>query len=71
MSGFVDPDVEAYTEAHTESPDDLLVRLAEETRERTTMPAMMVGPVQGLFLAFLVRALRAERVLEVGTFTGY
>jgi caffeoyl-CoA O-methyltransferase len=32
---------------------------------------MMVGPVEGRFLAFLVRALRAKRVLEVGTFTGY
>ena len=71
MSGFVDPEVEAYAEAHTEPPDDVLVRLAEETREKTTMPAMMVGSVEGRFLGFLVRALRARRVLEVGTFTGY
>jgi caffeoyl-CoA O-methyltransferase len=71
MSDFVDPEVEAYAEAHAEPPDDVLVRLAEETREKTTMPAMMVGPVEGRFLGFLVRALRARRVLEVGTFTGY
>ena len=32
---------------------------------------MMVSPVEGRFLGFLVRALRARRVLEVGTFTGY
>jgi caffeoyl-CoA O-methyltransferase len=32
---------------------------------------MMVGPLEGRFLAFLVRALGARRVLEVGTFTGY
>jgi caffeoyl-CoA O-methyltransferase len=71
MSGFVDPEVEAYAEAQTEPPDDVLARLAEETREKTTMPAMMVGPVEGRFLGFLVRALGATRVLEVGTFTGY
>jgi caffeoyl-CoA O-methyltransferase len=71
VSGFVDPEVEAYAEAHTEPPDDVLVRLAEETREKTTMPGMMVGAVEGRFLAFLVRALRPRRVLEVGTFTGY
>ena len=71
MSGFVDPEVEAYAEAHTEPPDDVLARLAEETRERTEIPQMMVGPVEGRFLGFLVRALRAKRVLEVGTFTGY
>jgi caffeoyl-CoA O-methyltransferase len=71
VSGFVDPEVEAYAEAQTEPPDDVLVRLAEETREKTTMPAMMVGAVEGRFLGFLVRALGATRVLEVGTFTGY
>jgi caffeoyl-CoA O-methyltransferase len=71
VSGFVDPAVDAYAEAHTEPPDDVLRRLAEETRERTTMPGMMVGAVEGRFLGFLVRSLRAKRVLEVGTFTGY
>jgi caffeoyl-CoA O-methyltransferase len=71
VSGFVDPAVDAYAEAHTEPPDDVLRHLAEETRERTTMPGMMVGAVEGRFLGFLVRSLGAKRVLEVGTFTGY
>ena len=71
MSFIVDPDVEAYAEAHTEPPGEVLERLAEETRAKTTAPQMMVGPLEGRFLAFLVRALRARRVLEVGTFTGY
>ena len=71
MSPIVDPAVEAYAEAHTEPPGDVLERLAEETRARTELPQMMVGPLEGRFLAFLVRALGARRVLEVGTFTGY
>ena len=71
MSFIVDPDVESYAEAHTEPPGDVLERLAEETRARTTAPQMMVGPLEGRFLAFLVRMLGATRVLEVGTFTGY
>jgi caffeoyl-CoA O-methyltransferase len=71
VSGFVDPAVEAYAEAHTEPPGDVLERLAEETRAKTTAPGMMVGAVEGRFLSFLVRATRARRVLEVGTFTGY
>jgi caffeoyl-CoA O-methyltransferase len=71
VSFIVDPDVEAYAEAHTEPPGEVLERLAEETRAKTTAPQMMVGPLEGRFLAFLVRALRARRVLEVGTFTGY
>jgi predicted O-methyltransferase YrrM len=32
---------------------------------------MMVGLVEGQFLGVLVRSLRARRVLELGTFTGY
>ena len=32
---------------------------------------MMVGPIEGRFLAFVVGAMRARRVLELGTFTGY
>jgi caffeoyl-CoA O-methyltransferase len=32
---------------------------------------MMVGAVEGAFLNFLVYLTRAERVLEVGTFTGW
>jgi caffeoyl-CoA O-methyltransferase len=68
---FIDPAVEDYAEAHTEPPGDVLERLAEETRAKTTAPAMMVGPIEGRFLAFLVFTLRARRVLEIGTFTGY
>ena len=68
---FIDPAVEAYAEAHTEPPGDVLERLAEETRAKTTVPQMMVGRIEGRFLAFLVFTLRARRVLEIGTFTGY
>jgi caffeoyl-CoA O-methyltransferase len=71
VSFIVDEAVEAYADAHTEPPGDVLERLAEETRARTTAPQMMVGPLEGRFLAFLVYALRARRVLELGTFTGY
>src|SRR5205085_7394901 len=34
-------------------------------------PQMMVGRLEGQFLAFLVRSTGARRVLELGTFTGY
>ena len=32
---------------------------------------MMVGPLEGQFLGWLVRLSRAQNVLEIGTFTGY
>ena len=71
MSFIVDPRVEEYAEAHTSPEGDLFERLAAETHEKTTAPQMMVGRIEGRFLGVLVRSLRARRVLELGTFTGY
>ena len=68
---WLDPKVDAYAEAHTTPSGELFERLAAETREETTAPQMMVGEVEGRFLEFLVRLMRAQRVLELGTFTGY
>jgi caffeoyl-CoA O-methyltransferase len=69
----VDPRIEEYAAAaSTPTPlDELLERLAAETRERTSAPQMMVGPLEGRFLALLVRLSGARRVLELGTFTGW
>jgi caffeoyl-CoA O-methyltransferase len=71
VSFIVDPSVEEYAEAHTSPEGDLFERLAAETHEKTTAPQMMVGRIEGRFLGVLVRSLRARRVLELGTFTGY
>jgi len=71
VSFIVDPQVEAYAEEHTTPDGELFERLAVETREKTTAPQMMVGRLEGRFLGVLVSSLRARRVLEVGTFTGY
>src|SRR6266700_1313463 len=71
MAFIVDEKVEAYAEAHTTPSGDLFERLAAETRENTTSPQMMVGEIEGRFLEFLVRLSKAQRVLEIGTFTGY
>ena len=68
---IVDDAVDLYAEEHTTAGGDLFDRLAAETREKTTLPQMMVGRVEGKFLEFLVRATSAQLVLELGTFTGY
>ena len=71
MSFIVDPKIEEYAEEHTTPVADLFERLAEETRAKTTAPQMMVGRIEGQFLATLVRLRGARRILELGTFTGY
>ncbi len=71
MSFIVEPRIEQYAEEHTTSDGELFERLAAETREKTTAPQMMVGRIEGQFLATLVRLSGARRILELGTFTGY
>lgn len=68
---LVDPRADEYAERHTTPSGELFGRLAAETREKSEIPQMMVGEVEGRFLEFLVRATGARRVLELGTFTGY
>ena len=71
MSFVVEPHVEDYAEQHTTPDGELFERLAEETRAKTTAPQMMVGRIEGRFLATLVAQQKARRILEIGTFTGY
>ncbi|BAI76831.1 O-methyltransferase (plasmid) [Azospirillum sp. B510] len=49
---------------------DVLKRLREETG-KLPLAEMQIPAEQGQFLGFLVQALRARKVLEVGVFTGY
>ena len=71
MSFIVNEDVERYALKHSTPDPDFFRRLEEETRATTTAPQMMVGPLEGQFLGWLVRLSNATRVLEIGTFTGY
>jgi predicted O-methyltransferase YrrM len=68
---IVDDRVEQYAEDHSTPVEPLFERLAAETREKSEIPQMMVGPLEGRFLEFLVRLSGAANVLELGTFTGW
>jgi caffeoyl-CoA O-methyltransferase len=68
---IVPEDIERYAEEQTSPADPLLDELAAETRETLECPQMLTGPVEGRFLQFLVWALGASRVLEIGTYSGY
>jgi caffeoyl-CoA O-methyltransferase len=71
MSFIVNEAVERYAAEHSTPDPEFFRRLEEETRATTTAPQMMVGPLEGQFLGWLVRLSRAQNVLEIGTFTGY
>jgi len=63
--------IDRYAEEHTTPTPELLQRLWDETHATLDAPQMLTGPVAGRFLQFLVYISGAERVLEIGTFSGY
>lgn len=73
MSTFelIEPEIEAYCEAHSTTESELLHRLYRETHLQTINPRMASGQLQGLFLGLISKMIRPKRVLEIGTFTGY
>jgi len=68
---MIDARIERYAEEHTTPPPELFERLAAETHAKYDDPQMMVGPLEGAFLAFAVHLKQPRRVLEIGTFTGW
>jgi caffeoyl-CoA O-methyltransferase len=65
------PELHAYLVAHGSTPDEIVRKLAEETRAALPAQAdMQVAPEQAAFLTFLTRLLGVRQAVEVGTFTG-
>jgi predicted O-methyltransferase YrrM len=71
MKSLIDDKLEKYIEDHTSPESPVLVDLTRETHLKTYYPRMLAGNVQGKFLEMIVRMLKPERILEIGTFTGY
>ena len=63
--------LEKYIHDHISPEEELLHELERETYLRIINPRMISGHVQGKLLEMLVRMHRPQRVLEIGTFTGY
>ena len=63
--------IEEYLEQHTTPMDEVLYELYRETNLHAMNPRMASGPVQGRFLQFICQLMRPQRVLEIGTFTGF
>lgn len=60
-----------YCEAHTSPQPPLLYELERETWLKTLAPQMSSGHLQGRILSMVSKLVRPQRILEVGTFTGY
>ncbi len=60
-----------YIERLTSAPDLHLAAIERQTYLTTLAPQMISGKVQGAFLAMVSQMISPQRVLEIGTFTGY
>lgn len=68
---LVSHEIEKYIDVHTTDESDALQQLNRKTHADVLMPQMLSGKVQGQFLKFVSQMLLPNRVLEIGTYTGY
>lgn len=67
----LNPDLLKYTVDHSTPEDEILLELRRHTFLKVVHPRMISGPVQGKFLELISKMIRPERILEIGTYTGY
>ena len=68
---FVSEDIEQYCKDYSGQDSNLLKELSKTTWANEEIPQMLCGSLVGGLLQFLIKISGAERVLEIGMFTGY
>lgn len=60
-----------YISEYSRRPDSILLWLEKQTNLRSNYARMLCGAEEGALLEFISRMITPERILEIGTFTGY
>ena len=68
---FIDPLIEQYALDYTENESSLLNDLNRQTHLNILQPRMLSGHLQGRLLSTFSKALNPQKILEIGTYTGY
>ena len=68
---LVNPLAEQYAKMVSSPEEDLILKVSEDTKKTHPQAHMLSGQVQGSFLTTLSKLLHPQRILEIGTFTGY
>jgi caffeoyl-CoA O-methyltransferase len=68
---FFSEALESYLNEHLEAEPSYLKDLSRETHQKVIQPRMISGHYQGRLLSFLSNLVRPNRILELGTYTGY
>ena len=70
MHDLIDP-INRYAERHSSPEPEALEALRRDTWQHVLRPQMLSDPLQGRLLSFISHWIRPQRVLELGTYTGY
>ncbi len=68
---FLPKNINDYSENHTSPESDLLAKLNRQTHAKILQARMLSGHLQGRVLAMFSHMMRPDRILEIGTYTGY
>ncbi len=63
--------IEQYILDHSDAEDPVLAELNRETNLKILRPRMLSGHLQGKILEMISKMIQPERILELGTYTGY
>lgn len=68
---FLPESIEHYVSQFTSEEPKILQNLNRETQQKILMPRMIAGHYQGRWLSMMSHMIKPNRVLEIGTYTGY
>ncbi len=68
---FIDERLMDYSIKYSTTPSIKCDDIQTYTKENVELSQMLVGKLEGSLLGFFIRAIQAEQILEIGTFTGY
>lgn len=67
----IEKELSDYILNHCTPEDTVLHELYRETNLKVIYPRMVSGPLQGKLLEMISCMIRPQRILEIGTYTGY
>ena len=68
---ITDKKVEEYCISKSNLPSKDCLAIEEYTRANVHGAGMLIGKMEASFIGFLLKSIKAKRILELGTFTGY
>ncbi len=68
---FLPQKIDDYVVEHSQKEPQLLQELSKETWQKVLNPRMLSGAFQGRVLSMISKLITPEKILEIGTYTGY